>query len=76
MGSDLRHRKERGYTLAINLALRDSHTDCAFVDLVAYKHHMRWMKPCGDTSPSDMREWKVWCEDNICVFDIDGRPIN
>ena len=69
---DIRHRNEVGYVMAINLFAKDPVSCCNFVDLAAYKHHMRWLKPCEDTFPASTREWRTWFKDHISMFHLDG----
>ena len=69
---DIRHRDEGGYVLTINLFAKDPASCCNFVDLAAYKHHMRWLKPCEDAFPAETSEWRVRFKDHISMFNLDG----
>ena len=42
------------------------------IDLIAFKHHMRWLKPCADILASVMRDWEILFKHHLQVFAVDG----
>ena len=61
---DIRPRAEGGYVLVINVFSDSTEPSKNFVDLVAFKHHMRWLKPCLDTFSSASRDWELRFKDH------------
>ena len=42
------------------------------VDLLAYRHHMRWLKLCEDTLASDRKSRTTDFSDHLRDFDVSG----
>ena len=69
---DLRDRPGGGYVLTANTLSCDEGNDSELIDLLAYRHHMRWLKMCGNNLNSDVREWKKHFEGHVRSFVVTG----
>ena len=69
---DIRPRAEGGYVLLINVFPDSTEPSKNFVDLVAFKHHMRWLKPCLGAFSSASRDWELHFKDHIRRFHLGG----
>ena len=70
---DLRIREEGGYILTANLFTgtgRNSYTP--MVALLAYRHHMGWLKMCEDTLAGDQKSRKEDFRDHLQCFKVTG----
>ena len=70
---DLRSRGEGGYILTVNLFTgRNANDDTPMIDLMASRHHMRWLKLCDDTLLSDRKTWRIDFRDRFREFVVEG----
>ena len=44
----------------------------ALVDLLAFKHHMGWLKPCADILSEVKLDWGSIFKSHLQVFAVDG----
>ena len=42
------------------------------IDFLAFKHHMRWLKPRPDILASAKRDWGKLFKRHLKLFDVDG----
>ena len=69
----MRIREEGGYILTANLFSGDGCIDDApMVDLLAYRHHMRWLKMCEDKSAGDQKSRKGYFREHLHCFQVAG----
>ena len=71
---DVRHRVGGGYVLTDNLFVGSQIPEgqTMLIDLIAYKHHMRWVKICEDNLMADVRDWEKDFEEHLRIFVVDG----
>ena len=70
---DLRNRDEGGYVLTVNLFKCDEDEEnTSMVDLLAYRHHMRWLKMCDDALTTDRKSWKVDFAAHLKMYSMTG----
>ena len=72
---DLRNREEEegGYISTVNLFVAaEQSDDSKTVDLLAYRHHMRWLKLCDDTLDTDKKTWRADFQDYFREFKVTG----
>ena len=71
---DLRNRPEGGYILTVNVfARKENQKESArWADMLAFRHHMRWVKLRGGNLPADVRDWGKNFKDHIRHFEVTG----
>ena len=71
---DLRNRDGGGYIMTVNLfTCADADDENPATDLLAYRHHMRWLKLCEDALMSDRRTWKEDFLEHVREYAVNGR---
>lgn len=68
---DLRTRNAGGYELRVSFFQTPGGGDWPIVDLLAFRHHMRWLKLCPDILSTAKRDWESFPRAHLQVFSVE-----
>ena len=71
---DLGSREEGGYVLTVNLFVGADvgESQTMLIDLVAFRHRVRWLKLCVGNLAMGVRDWKVDFKAHLRLFVVEG----
>ena len=68
----LRVRESGGYEIRESCPQTPGGEEWPTVDLLSFKHHMRWLETCADMLAEVKRDWKCISKAHSQVFAVEG----